>query len=585
MAKIPLTVAQDAERAGAGLQLVVLEGDSVVAYDLPEQGSLFVGRGDDLDVQLTNPNASARHARLDVEAGRVRIVDLGSRNGTEVRGQKIEPQKEHELGPGDVVALGTAALLLQPRRGVNRPRRVWRHGYFEARVTEECELAPPGAASFSVARIDLAPAASTETFVEIAGKLLRPFDVVGLYGPRAFEVLVRRASPEAAQRLVELLRGQLSREGVEARTALAHFPADGRSADALIEKACARLRPASNGAPAGREVIVLDEAMRQVYALAEKAARGAINVLILGETGVGKEVLAETVHRASKRADRPFLCLNCATLSENLLESELFGHERGAFTDAKTAKPGLLETASGGTVFLDEIGEMSPAVQAKVLRVIETKQLLRVGGVQPVTVDVRFVSATHRDLVQEVREKRFRVDLYYRLNGLRLEIPPLRERRAEIRPLCEAFLKQLAREAGASHEPRLSDAAVTLLEAYAWPGNIRELRNMMERALLLADGGDIEPEHLPTETLVDPVSDAVAGERAIDLALAEQEGPPDKDDRWNREERAERARILEALRAEGGNQTRAAKRLGISRGTLLARLERFEIGRPQKRPS
>src|SRR4030095_9789632 len=156
-------------------------------------------------------------------------------------------------------------------------------------------------------------------------------------------------------------------------------------------------------------------------------------ILITGETGVGKEVLAHTIHRASRRADGPFLCLNCAAFTENLLESELFGHERGAFTDAKAAKPGLLETASGGTVVLDEIGEMSAALQAMLLRVIETKQVLRVGGLRPIPIDVRFVSATHRDLVQEIRDKRFRSDLYYRINGLRLEIPPLSERRYAIR--------------------------------------------------------------------------------------------------------------------------------------------------------
>ena len=193
---------------------------------------------------------------------------------------------------------------------------------------------------------------------------------------------------------------------------------------------------------------------------------------------------------------------------------------------------------------------------------------------------MRFVSATHRDLVQEIREKRFRSDLYYRLNGLRLEIPPLRRRPSEIRLLCDAFLEQLAAEAGLSRTPAVGDDAAALLAAYAWPGNIRELRNMMERALLLSDGEDIEPDHLPLETLRDPVE-----ERSIAPAELTEDAPAAaNDDRWNREEKAERARILEALRAEGGNQTRAARRLGISRGTMLARLERFEISRPQKRP-
>ena len=241
-----------------------------------------------------------------------------------------------------------------------------------------------------------------------------------------------------------------NRLGAEPRAAFAHFPADGRTAHALIEKACAGLRPApASAAPPG--VIVLDPRMREVYRLAEKAASRDINVLILGETGVGKEILAETIHRASKRADKPFLCLNCGGLSESLRESELFGYERGAFTDAKVAKPGLLEMADGGTVFLDEIGEMSASIQAMLLRAIETKQVMRIGGVRPKAIDVRFIAATNRDLVQEIREKRFRSDLYYRFNGISLEIPPLRERRLEIRPLAEAFLAELA--GGAARRP------------------------------------------------------------------------------------------------------------------------------------
>src|SRR5678816_1941509 len=172
--------------------------------------------------------------------------------------------------------------------------------------------------------------------------------------------------------------------------------------DALIERACARLRPAAaTSAPPG--VVVLHPRMREVYRLAEKAAAREINVLILGETGVGKEILAQTIHRASKRADRPFLSLNCGGVSETLRESELFGYERGAFTDAKVAKPGLLEMAEGGTVFLDEIGEMSPSIQAMLLRAIDTKQVMRVGGVRPKPINVRFVAATHRDLVHEIR--------------------------------------------------------------------------------------------------------------------------------------------------------------------------------------
>jgi len=389
-------------------------------------------------------------------------------------------------------------LLLQRKNRQLQHRRSLPHGYFELRLGEECLLGRDGAQTFSIARIDINGGPDAESFAAAATQLLRSSDILGTYGPDAYEILFPRTTPADAERALDPLLRKLNELGAAPHAAFAHFPVDGRTAYALIERACARLRPAPVGsAPPG--VIVRDRRMREVYRLAEKAAGRDINVLILGETGVGKEILAQTIHRASKRAERPFLSLNCGGVSETLRESELFGYERGAFTDAKVAKPGLLEMAEGGTVFLDEIGEMSPSIQAMLLRAIDTKQIMRVGGVRPKAIDVRFVAATNRDLVEEIREKRFRSDLYYRLNQISLEIPPLRERRLEIRPLAEAFLAELA--GGAAGAPRLSDEAVQLLESHAWDGNIRELRNVINRALVLCDGDTIEPEHLPLETL------------------------------------------------------------------------------------
>jgi two-component system response regulator AtoC len=575
MVTVPRTLAHEGDRQDGALQLLVVEGESITVHDLPEKASLLVGRGTEADIPLGDPGASARHARVHVDDGRVGIEDLGSRNGTQVRGQRIGANQRAELAPGEAALLGGVVVVLQRRTQRTRKRRVWPHGYFEARLTEECELAHGGGVGFSVVRIDLGQPWPVEVVAELAGDVLRQSDILGLYAPRAYEILLRRTAPEGAQRIVDALMVRLNAAGAEARAALAHYPTDGRSADELVSGVCRRLRP--NGGQQAETrlgVVVLDERMREIYRLAEKAASGVINVLILGETGVGKEVLAETIHRSSRRADKPFLCFNCATLTDNLLESELFGHERGAFTDAKTMKPGLLESAAGGTVFLDEIGEMSPTLQAKLLRVIETKQVTRLGGLRATTIDVRFVSATHRDLVQEIRDKRFRSDLYYRINGMGLEIPPLRERRSEIRAFAEVFLEQAARQSELPRAPRLGDDAAALLESYDWPGNIRELRNVIERALLLSDGGDIEPDDLPLETLRGPSDlDRVAvGDIKEPVA-----------GRWTGDEKTERAPVVDALTAEGGNQTRAARRLGISRGTLLARLERFEINRPQKR--
>ncbi|KYF75892.1 Fis family transcriptional regulator, partial [Sorangium cellulosum] len=283
-----------------------------------------------------------------------------------------------------------------------------------------------------------------------------------------------RHSSAATERLIDVGKGAPARNA-----AVELSPGD------VIYLGAARviLRQKGGERDARKDVIVKDSAMRAVYELAERVARGPINILLLGETGVGKEVLAESIHRASPRAQRPLLRLSCVALSESLLESELFGHERGAFTGAVRAKPGLLETAEGGTVFLDEIGELPLSIQAKLLRVIEERKVMRVGGLTPTKIDVRFISATHRNLEAEVSRGAFRQDLYFRLNGVTLTIPPLRERPGEVAALAQLFAERTAKElfpseASAGTVP-ISPAALVGLQRHSWPGNIRELRNVI----------------------------------------------------------------------------------------------------------
>jgi DNA-binding NtrC family response regulator len=309
------------------------------------------------------------------------------------------------------------------------------------------------------------------------------------------------------------------------------------------------------------------EAMQRVHELAERAAAGTINVLIAGETGVGKELLAEAVHRASPRREGPYVCLNCAALSESLLESELFGHERGAFTGAVQAKPGLLETAASGTLFLDEVGELPLATQAKLLRVIETRLVTRLGSVRPHRIDVRFIAATNRDLEAEVARGAFRQDLYFRLNGITLTIPPLRLRSDEIRHLADTFVRQICRDLGRV-PPIIPSQIITLLESYAWPGNIRELKNMIERAVLLCAGSVIGQEHLPLDKLMPSASSGRT--------------PPPRIDTQEMTAPTERDRIMTALAACAGNQSRAAKLLGIPRRTFVSKLDAYQIPRPKK---
>ncbi len=318
-----------------------------------------------------------------------------------------------------------------------------------------------------------------------------------------------------------------------------------------------------------------DQAMKRLHQLAERAAAGTINVIVTGETGVGKELLSETVHRLSPRRDGPYVCLNCASLSETLLESELFGHERGAFTGAFQAKAGLLETAAGGSLFLDEVGELSLTTQAKLLRVLETREVSRLGSLKPRRIDVRFIAATNRDLEAEVARGAFRRDLYFRLNGITLTIPPLRERRGEIPHLAATFIGRICRELGRP-EPQLPPPILAFLEQYAWPGNIRELKNLIERAVLLCDGPAIGLDHLPAEKL-DPSrapKPTPSPQQPLAAAAAARARNPTQQN--------ERLRIIEALNACAGNQSRAAQHLGISRRTLVTKLDVYRIPRPKK---
>jgi DNA-binding NtrC family response regulator len=303
------------------------------------------------------------------------------------------------------------------------------------------------------------------------------------------------------------------------------------------------LRRAVRAHPDGAPIIGLSSAVD----LAKRAAKSDATVLLLGESGTGKEVIARAIHRWSERAAGPYVAVNAAALAESLLESELFGHEKGAFTGAVARRAGKFELAHGGTIFLDEIGDISAALQAKLLRVLQERTFERVGGTETVTVDVRVLAATNRDLKKRVVEGKFRADLFYRLNVVTVQLAPLRERRADIRPLAEHFLREL--KAGA----RLAPETMAVLERYDWPGNVRELRNAIERAVVLHDGEEVTPGDLPAEILLSG------------------EAPPDSFHAQVEEYR--RRLIKETLSRFGGNQTRAAEALKLQR-TYLARLIR-----------
>jgi two-component system, NtrC family, response regulator AtoC len=334
-------------------------------------------------------------------------------------------------------------------------------------------------------------------------------------------------------------------------------------------------------------VIVQDPAMRLIYAQAARAARSPINILVLGETGVGKEVLAKAIHAHSPRAQGPFLGVNCAAMSESLQESELFGHEKGAFTGAHQARAGLFEAAAGGTVFLDEIGELAAGTQAKLLRVLEERVVTRLGSNRPRSIDVRIVAATNRDVDADCEAGRFRQDLFFRLNGISLLIPPLRDRPREIEPFARVFLAAACREIERTEMPRLSTATLEILHRYLWPGNVRELRSAIDRAVVLCIGEVILPEHLPPSLLRQvegrfKPTVAAAGPMSDELIVPAQKESSSAN-LQSEINVLEKARIMDALERCAGNQTSVARMLGISRGTLIARLNAFGVPRPRKR--
>ena len=315
--------------------------------------------------------------------------------------------------------------------------------------------------------------------------------------------------------------------------------------------------------PAARPSRIVGEsvALRRVLTDIESVALTPSTVLLLGETGTGKELLASAVHDLSPRRAGPFVKVNCAAISPTLIESELFGHEKGAFTGALQRRAGRFELAHGGTLFLDEIGELPLDAQAKLLRVLQEREIERIGGTRTIPVDVRIICATNRDLEREVVERRFRADLFYRLNVFPIDVPPLRERRDDIPLLVDAYLRVLAMQLGQVPNG-VDETALDLLCRHEWPGNVRELHNVLERATILARGCVIRPEHLPDLN----ESSGAGGNPAAEGALKQ------------RVESFERSLIEDALRNSGGNQSEAARQLRVSRGTLSYKMKAYGLG-------
>jgi len=594
---VPTMVTPQGTTGPGKLWLVVLGPDEPTQYALPEQGELAIGRSSQCAVHVDDTSVSRRHAVVRVGA-KLEVEDLGSANGTRVHGLALRPGEPYPLQPGEVVEVGSVLVVVQRRAVPRRAVRVWEHDYFEGRLEEECARAAARGGAFSLVRLGFAREPAPDELAAALGDVLGPGDVVGRYGPTDVELLLLDRAPEEAAASSARIADCFASVGHAVRSSDARFPDEGRDAARLLAKVFGPAAP-----PLEDDGSFENPTMRDLERLVDKVAPSDISVLILGETGVGKDVLAGHVHGKSKRASAPLLRINCAALTESLLDSELFGHEKGSFTGAAATKLGLLEAAHGGTILLDEVGDLPLATQAKLLRVLEDREVRRVGGVRGRKVDVRFLAATNLDLDAAVAAGRFRRDLYFRLAGVTISVPALRERVAEIEPLARSFVREACRAADRT-ELALAPAALELLRRYAWPGNVRELKNVMERAVLLCSGPRIEPEHLPATKMratiagvarigAPPMAPVIreastkppappAEEVTASVRLPRKSAAPPARVKDELKE-LEKQRILEALEKCGGNQKEAAQKLGISRRTLLHRLDEYGVARPRKR--
>jgi two-component system, NtrC family, response regulator AtoC len=558
-------------------ELLVTGDGGVWNVPLPKQGQLSIGRAPESEIRLDDNGVSRRHAVFSILESGFALRDLGSANGTLLRGQPLPPETDVAILPGEAFSVGEFLLVLRTRRATSLTRHIWSGEYFEARVGEQCERSrADGGTPFFLIALRIEPKSPVEPAPIIAGELSAA-DVLGRSAVDRFSVLLVDDSALEAEALALRLEQVLAARGCVARAKVIGCPRDATSASALMTRLDHAFE-AGQDSSLPTNVVLRSPAMLAIHERIDAVARGSINVLILGETGVGKDVLARSIHERSERANKPFLRLNCAALSESLLESELFGHEKGAFTGAVSSKPGLLQSTAGGSVFLDEIGEFPQRLQPKLLQVLENREILSVGSVKPRAIDVRFIAATNRDLEAEALSGNFRSDLYYRLAGFTFVIPPLRERREDILPLALEFLRRLSVEQGKSSPIRIRDDAAIHLLDYAWPGNVRELRNVIERAVVLCDGHSIGSEHLPLDkmrsvVLVNQPKPSASSDRETELPIAD----------LTPEELAERQRILDVLAQCAGNQSQAAELLGVSRSTFVNRLNTYRIRRPRKR--
>ena len=534
-----------------------------------------VGRASPAELILDDRSLSRRHARLSWQADGVQVEDLGSKNGTQLDGAPISKTLLH-ADSARQLRLGHVLLTVRRQQDSALP------GFddcerFLARLDEELLRARTFQRPVSLLMLRaVAPVTQSDVALRVR-KELRAVDSMAQYARGVWLVLAPELGlADALSAARWLLRARTQEPQLVCGVASSESCPTASSAHTLLAAVSGACRAANQAQPivsAGKAPseppprdppVVLCPRMVALYEIATRAASREAPVLILGETGTGKELVARHIHAASARSTKPFVALNCGAIPRELVETTLFGHERGAFSGASELRRGVFEEAHGGTLFLDELGELPLPAQAALLRVLETKQSTRVGGTRPLHVDVRVISATHCNLEAMVRERSFRADLYHRLNLVTLRVPALRERSQEIAPLAQHFV---ARGAGAP-SVRLSAAALAYLQQYPWPGNVRELRNVIEYTLMLHAGQEIGVADLPEHVRRAPPT--AAGEAAAKLEqkrFAEQVRSVELD------------LIRDALRRTGNNQTQAARLLNMPLRTLVYKLRAYGLRR------
>lgn len=543
------------ERRPLGLALIILGKHEPRVVALREDRSLVLGRESPADVVIEDESLSRQHAEIWIRDGAVRIRDLGSRNGTRVGGEPVTGQDARWVRPGEEIRLGKVTLILHQPGDPGSVSQLVSYEEFVDRTEEELRRA-----ELTGQTLELVLLSGGER-LSVLCQRLQPFERATEYGRAEVLMLWPASTPEDGA-----LRAAALANEADARAAIV-TSGKRATASALIEACEEALRQApaherlSRATPASwrrptagtvPSVIAKSAPMQRVLELCARLAQSPLPIVLSGPTGSGKEVVAQFIHASSPRRSSAFLALNCATVTQSLINSELFGHVRGAFSGADSDRAGIFEAAAGGTVFLDEIAELSPEAQAALLRVLDTSKVRRVGATLEQPVEFRLLAASHADLAERVRAGKFREDLYYRISGELVRVPSLAERPEDILALARGFLAEVGAE--------LEGPAAELLLAYPWPGNVRELRQCMNRALAVRDGDTVRAEDLPERVRASGTLRVTPRpQQATDLREAVME--------------FERTLIRRALEEHGGRRAEAARALCVPERTLSYRMK------------